>query len=77
MSSESSPPVLESPPLETVLVDRVRAEYLDAPGLSLTGSQMRRLFGLDPHVTAAVLAMLCETGFLVEDAFGRFRQRQA
>ncbi len=41
---------LESPTLKvpiTPLLQRVRAEYLEMPGLKLTAPQARRLWGLD------------------------------
>ena len=41
-----------------------RAEYLEIPGLHLTESQFRRLFGLDAKFGAELLHTLVQTGFL-------------
>jgi hypothetical protein len=57
------------------LADRVRAEYLEIPGLLLTEVQARRLFHLDADVCARLLTALCAEGFLVRNATGRFGRR--
>lgn len=43
---------------------RVRAEYLEMPGLTLTRWQMRRLWLLDASVCDAVVDALVASGFL-------------
>lgn len=53
---------------------RVKAEYLEMPGLKLTRHQAARLCGLDSRVCDAVLAALVRDRFLVctrSDAFVR------
>ena len=45
---------------------RVRAEYLEMPGLSLTEPQMRRLWGLDQVTCSLIIAALVGSGFLFE-----------
>ena len=45
-------------------VERVRAEYLEMPGLSLTKWQMRRLWRLDASVCEAVVDSLVKSAFL-------------
>ncbi len=45
-------------------IERVRAEFLEMPGLSLTGDQARRLFGLPTRVCEHVLDQLVADGFL-------------
>jgi len=45
-------------------VRRVRAEYLEMPGLKLTSSQAARLWGLDVGVCDAVLTALVADRFL-------------
>ncbi len=45
-------------------VERVRAEYLEMPGLTLTSCQMRRLWLFDKSVCDAVAAALVTSGFL-------------
>jgi hypothetical protein len=44
--------------------DRVRAEYLEMPGLTLTRWQMRRLWLLDASLCDAVVDILVVSGFL-------------
>ena len=45
-------------------VQRVRAEYLEMPGLSLTKWQMRRLWLLDVSLCDAVVESLVKSAFL-------------
>lgn len=59
----------------TTVVERVRAEFIESPGLSLTPSQAQRLFGVDPERGASILSGLCDAGFLLRDKDGRFRRR--
>ena len=46
-------------------VHRVKAEFLEMPGLRLTVAQAARLWNLDEGQSAAVLAFLVEMHFLV------------
>lgn len=59
------------------LVDRVRAEFVEMPGLKLTLSQSARIFGLDASQAKRVLKSLLDEGFLVCDSRGAFRRRLA
>jgi Fic family protein len=43
---------------------RIRSEYLEMPGLSLTARQAQRLFGADEHTCVALLEDLVARGFL-------------
>ena len=55
---------------------RVRAEYLEMPGLSLTAAQIQRLCGVDQGVCETALRILVESGFLsmrADGLYGRFR----
>jgi hypothetical protein len=55
-------------------VQRVKAEFMEMPGLTLTLAQAARLWAFDPAFCAAVLAALEETRFLVRtrrSAFAR------
>ena len=45
---------------------RVRGEYLEMPGLSLTECQMQRLWGLDQVTCSLIIAALVGSGFLFE-----------
>ena len=58
----------------TDVLDRVRAEYREIPGLRLTPSQARRLFAVEPSVCAALLNALTNEHFLVRTADGLFVQ---
>jgi len=44
--------------------DRVRAEYLEMPGLSLRAEQVQRLCGVEADTCAGVLDSLVEETFL-------------
>ena len=44
--------------------DRIRAEYLEMPGLALTTGQMCRLWRIDASVCDAVIEALVATAFL-------------
>jgi len=48
----------------TTWTERVRAEYLEVPGLTLTRWQMRRFWHIDPSVCNAVVDALVSSGFL-------------
>lgn len=50
------------------LAQRIRAEYLEMPGLNLTRSQAQCLWGLDASQCERMLAFLVETGFLAHTA---------
>lgn len=71
--------VVESPPspasTRSAPLQRVRSEFLEMPGLSLTLRQAARLCGLNERQTASVLNELVEAGFLVRTARGSYRRR--
>ena len=46
------------------IAERVRAEFLEMPGLQLTMPQAQRLWGLDPDTCAHVVALLVERAVL-------------
>jgi hypothetical protein len=48
------------------LLCRVRAEFLEMPGLRVTRAQARRLWSLEPTLCDAVLTALVGANFLVE-----------
>ncbi len=45
-------------------VEVIRGEYCESPGLSLTRSQVQRLWGLDPVLCDEVLRVLVSVRFL-------------
>jgi hypothetical protein len=52
------------------LLERMRAEYLEMPGLQLTVAQARRLWALDGDTCAALLNALVEQRFLIRTPRG-------
>jgi hypothetical protein len=60
-----------SVPLD-VFLERVREEYRELPGLTLTRTQATRLFGVAPSVCAAALRALVMEDFLSRTADGAF-----
>jgi hypothetical protein len=54
------------------LLCRIRAEYLEMPGLRLTAAQARCLFGLDSKTLDPVLAALVDAKFLSQTHNGMF-----
>jgi len=54
------------------LIERVRAEYLEMPGLRLTAPQAQRLCGLDPATCRAVLQALVDLRFLRANEDGTY-----
>jgi hypothetical protein len=52
------------------LVERVRHEFLEMPGLRLTLPQAARLWGLDLPTCEAVVEALIQSGFLYRTASG-------
>jgi hypothetical protein len=54
------------------LIQRVRGEFLEMPGLRVTPAQARRLWGLDDASCSALLATLLETEFLFQTQDGAY-----
>jgi hypothetical protein len=59
------------------LVQRMRAEYIEMPGLMLTLRQAARMWCETAERTEAALTELVERGFLVRDVHGAYRRRGA
>ena len=55
---------------------RVQGEYLEMPGLRLTGAQARRLWGLDAVVCEALLGALVDAKFLFQTRDGAFMKME-
>jgi DNA-binding response OmpR family regulator len=58
------------------LSQRVKVNYLDLPGLSLTVRQAQRMLGFDEPVCERVLEGLAKEGFLVRSDDGQYRRRE-
>jgi hypothetical protein len=57
------------------LVERVRAEFIEQPGLRLTEAQAARLWHLDETTCTRVLAALTDNAFLRRGTDGRYIRR--
>ena len=53
-------------------LDRIRAEFLEMPGLQLTIDQVHRLCGVERAVCSEVLALLVDQEFLYRKTDGRY-----
>jgi hypothetical protein len=61
--------------LSAQVLQRIRAEYLEMPGLSLRPEQVQRLCGVDRGSCDVALETLVKTGFLSrrpDGAYGRY-----
>ena len=63
------------PPELHDLVNQIRMEYLEMPGLALTSGQVRHRWNLDPALCDAVLSALVRAEFLSETPNGTFLRR--
>jgi hypothetical protein len=57
------------------LVLRIRGEFEEMPGLSLTSVQAIKLFGISPEVCAGILSHLIEEGVLRLKSDGSYTRR--
>ena len=69
LSSEKSP--TQTAALSELLL-RIRAEYLEMPGLKLTAAQARQLWGPDRATCDVAFAVLVQTRFLSRTPEGLF-----
>ena len=77
MQSQAVGPRVEpSSELRSSDTARIRAEYVEMPGLSLTALQAARLWGLGTLRSEQVLSMLVDSGFLLCDRQGLYRRRR-
>ena len=53
-------------------IERIRAEYVEMPGMRLTAEQVQRLCGVERSVCRAVMEALVEAGFLTMRADGTY-----
>jgi Fic family protein len=53
---------------------RIKAEFLEMPGLTLTVQQACRLWSLSPAQSERLLSDLVDRGFLVRDPRGAYRR---
>jgi hypothetical protein len=58
------------------IVMRLRREYQEMPGLSLTDEQVQRLCSIEPLMCKTALQTLVSDGFLTQAANGQYRHRR-
>ena len=59
------------------LLERIRGEYREMPGLKLTPAQAQRLWGVSPERCAATLGRLVEERFLRVTPDGSFMRNRS
>jgi hypothetical protein len=64
--------ITRPPSSDDQLLYRIRAEYLEMPGLRLTKQQAQRLWGLDDITCARLLDVLVDLKFLARRPDGQF-----
>ena len=62
--------------LTSDVVRRVQGEFLEMPGLRLTGAQARRLWGLEASVCEGLLSALVDANFLFKTRDGAFMKTE-
>ena len=63
-------------PIASYILQRIKSEYIEMPGLTLRPEQVQRLCGVDGAACQTVLEALVESGFLskrFDGAYGRYR----
>ena len=60
------------PEASGLLLERIRGEFLEMPGLRLTSAQACRLWALDPNQCDDVLRLLVDGHFLRRTSDGSF-----
>ena len=58
--------------LDHRILERLRAEYLEMPGMKLKAHQVQRLCGIDQATCALILGELVKMGFLCLKADGTY-----
>jgi hypothetical protein len=58
--------------VDEALLRRVRAEFLEMPGLRLTSRQAQRLWGLEESACLRLLEFLVDAGFLYRPGHGMY-----
>ncbi len=76
MTAQTAPIVHADIPntITSSVAQRIRGEYTEMPGLTLTVRQAARLWGLDVPQSQHLLSQLVESRFLVENS-GAYRRR--
>jgi hypothetical protein len=72
LSASTTSDFLAKQDTRALMAERVRGEFREMPGLTLTLAQAGRLWNLDPETCSGVLSHLVSTGFLCRRADGAF-----
>ena len=72
LSATTHAGVFTQTPTPSHVVERVRGEFKEMPGLVLTLAQAGRLWGLDAETCSDVLSRLVAAGFLCRRSDGSF-----
>ncbi len=72
ISSSLSAGILAPPNAQALVTDRVRKEFRDLPGLTLTLEQAVRLWSLDAATCIDVMSRLTKAGFLCRRPDGAY-----
>jgi len=72
---ENSFPERRNVASRTTLLRRIRSEFEEMPGLSLTLGQAAKLFGIPPETCARILAQFAEEGLLCLTINSRYALR--
>ena len=72
ISGTSTTDVFAQQDTRALMAERVRGEFREMPGLTLTLAQAGRLWGLDADTNTEVLSGLVTVGFLCRRADGAF-----
>ncbi len=59
----------------TIVLNRIRAEYMEMPGMHLTVQQVQRLCGIERAICQMVLDGLVDEGFLSLKPNGHYARR--
>jgi len=71
-SSLPSPKMLLAESSTAVTLERIRGEFREMPGLTLTLAQARRLWNVDVSTCTELLCHLVDSGFLCRRADGAY-----
>jgi hypothetical protein len=72
ISAPTNSDVLAQQDPRALIAERVRGEFREMPGLTLTVAQARKLWSLDAAMCTDVMADLVSAGFLTRRADGAF-----
>ena len=59
---------------ESVLLNRIRGEFFEMPGMRVSFEQAVRLWSADAQSCRAALDRLVQSGFLIRDISGRYKR---